>query len=113
MFNHITCHGDIHIYVFTTTVDVKPIGPEQSTVGLAALNQLVFELFGINPLWYDITDWFGVIAILFAFAFTTLYIFFEFVIINYRPIILHTSLETSYPSSRTMIVMCIIGTAMV
>lgn len=40
------------------------------------------------------------------------YIFFEFVVINRRPVLIEGVLEASYPSSTTMLVMCVIPTAM-
>ena len=42
---------------------------------------------------------------------TIAYIFFEIVVINYRPILIDGYLEASYPSSTTMLVMCVMPTA--
>lgn len=39
------------------------------------------------------------------------YLLFEHVIINYRPILINGHLEASYPSSTTLLVMCIMPTA--
>ena len=41
-----------------------------------------------------------------------MYIFFEIVVINYRPVFIDGYLEASYPSSTTMLVMCVMPTAM-
>ncbi len=40
------------------------------------------------------------------------YLFFEVFVINSRPVLIHGVLEASYPSSTTMLVMCIMPTAM-
>ena len=125
-------------------VDVAPIGAQGTRIGLSHLNQFIFDLFGVNMLWYHITDWLGIAAILTAFVFAVtglvqlikrrsllkvdrkilslgglyivvigLYILFENVIINYRPIIMHdnTHPEASFPSSHTMLVCVIMGSA--
>lgn len=125
-----------------TCVDTKPIGPEETVIGLASINHFVFRLVGVNLIWYYVTDWLGVIAVLFAVGFgcvglcqligrkdirkvdrsiVTLglfylltmacYLFFEQVVINYRPVLLGEELEASYPSSHTILVVCIMDTA--
>ena len=39
------------------------------------------------------------------------YLFFEYCVINYRPVLIDGYLEASYPSSTTMLVLCVMPTA--
>ena len=48
----------------------------------------------------------------FYLAVIAVYVFFEKVVINYRPVLIDGFLEASYPSSTTMLVMCVMPTAM-
>ncbi|MDF2475137.1 MAG: phosphoesterase PA-phosphatase [Sphingobacterium sp.] len=55
------------IFIFFTMsllyIDVEPIGPGQSLVGLATLNRYMSNVFGTNLFWYGFTDMLGIIAI--------------------------------------------------
>lgn len=124
------------------TVDLQPIGPENSTVGFAALNRFIHNLTGVHMTLYNLTDWLSLIPILLAAGFACLglsqwirrkslwsvdhsilvlgcfylvtgvvYVFFEKFIINYRPVLIEGILEASYPSSTTVLVICIMSTA--
>ena len=48
----------------------------------------------------------------FYIAVLAVYIFFEIVVINYRPVLIGGYLEASYPSSTTMLSMCVMPAAM-
>jgi undecaprenyl-diphosphatase len=49
----------------------------------------------------------------FYIAVMAVYLLFEYVVINYRPILINGLLEASYPSSTTMLVMCVMPTALI
>ena len=123
-------------------VDVQAIGPQESTVGFAGLNQFVHNLTGVHMSLYTITDWLGLVPFVFVMGFAVLgltqwikrkhllkvdysilvlggfyivvmaaYSLFEVCVVNYRPVLIDGILEASYPSSTTMLVMCVMPTA--
>ena len=123
-------------------VDVEAIGPQESSVGFATINQFVHNLTGVHLSLYTITDWLGLVPVMFVMGFGTLgliqwikrkhllkvdynilvlggfyivvmavYVLFEMLVVNYRPVLIGGILEASYPSSTTMLVMCVMPTA--
>lgn len=125
-------------------IDVQAIGPRGSYVGFAELNGFVHKLTGVHMKLYHITDWSGLVPILFIFGFgflgliqlikrksilkvdseilllggfyiivMSVYIIFEYVVINRRPVLIDGFLEASYPSSTTLLVLCVMPTAVI
>ena len=55
--------------VLIQCVDVQAIGPEETRVGFAALNDWFHELTGVHWLLYAVTDWLGLVPILICFCY--------------------------------------------
>lgn len=132
----------ILITILIKYVDVSTIGPNDSSVGFATLNNLIFKVIGVNMIWYHITNWLGFVAIIISFLYViiglvqlikrksifkvdreilftgifyivliSIYVLFEVYIVNYRPILIDGCLEASYPSSHTLITICLCGSS--
>lgn len=124
-------------------VDVQAIGPQESSVGFATMNRFVHNLTGVHMDLYTITDWLGLVPVVFVLGFGFLgliqwikrksitkvdfdilvlgviyiivigaYLFFEMFPVNFRPVLIEGYLEASYPSSTTLLVLCVMPTAM-
>mgnify|MGYP003288831950 CR=1 FL=1 len=116
-------------------VDVKPIGQDETKTGFALLNSCFHKITGVNLSLYHVTDWLGLIPIVFCLIFgiigfiqlirrknlfkvdyfitlsgiyyiiiILLYLLFEMIPINYRPVLISGVMESSYPSSTTLLV---------
>ena len=119
-------------------VDVKPIGPQDSMVGLSALNGAFSKLIGSHMWIYKLSELLGYVLLLLVVIYGAIgvyqlvkrknllkvdkqiiilgcfyvlmlivYIFFEKVVINYRPVLMDGVLEASYPSSHTLLALCV------
>ncbi len=53
-------------------IDVQAIGPQESSVGFATINQFVHNLTGVHMSLYTITDWLGLVPLMFVMGFGTL-----------------------------------------
>lgn len=126
------------------TMDVAPVGVNNSEIGFSTLNKFMFDTIGTNDAWYTITDILGLIALLGAatyavigvlqlikrkslfkvdkeivllgvFFFITIivYVLFEKLAINYRPVLVEGILEASYPSSHTLLIICLCGSIVI
>lgn len=130
--------GLVSLFVLLTilllVVDVKAIGPNESKVGFATINNWFHNLTGVNWTLYQISDIggippivmgisFGVVGLvqwiqrknilkvdleliilgIFYMAVLLVYFIFQLVKINYRPVLVDGKLESSYPSSHTIL----------
>ena len=94
-------------WILYTVTDWLGLVPIAVALGFAILG--LVQLIKRKSLWkvdYSILA-LGVFYIVVMAA----YIFFEIVVINYRPTFIDGYLEASYPSSTTMLVMCVMPTA--
>ena len=55
--------------VLIMTADVQAIGPEDTKVGLAALNGWFHQLTGVHRILYNVTDWLGLLPVMICAVF--------------------------------------------
>lgn len=94
-------------WLLYTVTDWLGLVPIAVALGFAILG--FAQLIGRKSLWK--VDH-SILALgVFYIALMATYVFFEIVVINYRPTLIDGYLEASYPSSTTMLVMCVMPTA--
>ena len=124
------------------TFDVQAIGPLESSVGFASINRFFHNFTGVHMRLYAITDWLGLVPLIFVLGFALLgasqwlrrrsflrvdrsilalgafyllvmaaYVCFEKLALNHRPVLIDGRLEASYPSSTTLLALCVMPTA--
>ena len=126
--------------VLVMKVDVQPAGVNGTDIGFAGINTRFHQLTGEHEGIYRITDWLGLVPIAICACFGVLglvqlirrksllkvdadilllgvfyivvilaYLIFEKIVINYRPT-LFDGMESSYPSSTTLLVLSVMPT---
>lgn len=126
--------------VLLKNVDVKCNAVNDSCIGFSTINQYFFNKIGLNMFWYTITGYLGLFPILLSsvYAFVgfkqlikrkvnreiiilgifyvlvvLVYLLFEKCIINYRPVLIDGVLEVSFPSSHTLISLCLCSSSII
>ena len=123
------------------TIDVRPVGVNNTDIGFATLNTWFHNLLGVHMSLYVITDWLSLIPLSVCSLFAGIglgqlikrkslkkvdkdiillgiyyllviicFVSFEFMPINYRPILIEGVMEVSYPSSTTLLVLSVMPT---
>ena len=102
---HNLTEANMFLYTITDWLGLVPMGV---AFGFAVLGLVQWEgrksLFKVDRSILALGGFYIVVL--------AMYIFFEIVVINYRPVLIDGYLESSYPSSTTMLVMCVMPTAM-
>ena len=96
----------VNLFLYTVT-DWLGLVPITVALGFAILG--LVQLIKRKSLWKVDHSILALGA--FYIAVIAVYAFFEIVVINYRPTLIDGYLEASYPSSTTMLVMCVMPTA--
>lgn len=122
-------------------IDVRSAGAMNMKIGLSSINLPIRDALGFNEILYVITDYLGLIPIIFVSFFAVfglyqavkrksimrvdksilllgafyiivfgMFALFEIFVVNYRPVLINSTLEASYPSSTTLIVGTVIPT---
>ena len=130
--------------VLVKVVDVAAVGPLGSKVGFSKINDSIFDSIGTSDTWYNISEIFGILALIVAGVFVIVglvqlirrkslklvdnhilalgvfyvvvalaYLVFEILVINKRPVLVDGELEASFPSSHTVLAICILSSAII
>ena len=131
-----TVFSGVYVYL-AKTLDVKAIGPNNTSVGFSTINKAYADMIGSNMTIYKLTEIFGLLVFIIVGVYgiigiyqlfkrkslfkvdreiiglgilyvlmISVYLIFDKIAINYRPIIIDGELEPSFPSSHTMLAIC-------
>jgi undecaprenyl-diphosphatase len=104
-FVHELVGTNMYLYTVTDWLGLVPIGVALGFAVLGLIQWIKRKSFVKVDYNIHILGWFYIVVM-------AVYILFETVFINYRPVLIDGYLEKSYPSSTTMLVACVMPTAM-